>query len=112
MKKLLVVLLAVLVITGCGIIPNIPDVAGKWIVNASPGGVPESYEIELVVDELKITDNNLNIVEGYITITSRIAFVRFGNSYFGEVNGNTMSGFIRLGKFGDIIGYWSATIVE
>jgi len=108
MKKIIWLFLLVLVLVGCTQVSNPPDIDGVWAVEASVSGSHKIFEIHAVVEGMYFTDLNGEVEDGALSNSNMIRFVRDGYYFYGNVEADTMDGFIRKGISGDIVGYWNA----
>jgi len=108
MKKIIWLVLLIFVLVGCTQVSNPPDIDGVWAVEASVSGSHKIFEIHAVVEGMYFTDLNGEVEDGALSNSNMIRFVRDGYYFYGNVEADTMDGFIRKGISGDIVGYWNA----
>ena len=116
MKKLLVILaiVATLLFAGC-VVKNFPDISGNWEVSAIAEGKMIDFEMLIVPDgytfDATATDG-ATITNGRLSKSGNINFLLEANgrdyAFYGTVADGYMTGFIRLGVAGDVVGNWSA----
>ena len=116
MKKLLVILamVAVLLSAGC-VVKNFPDISGNWEVSAIAEGKMIDFEMLIVPDGYTFdatTTGTVAISNGRLSKSGNINFLLEADgrdyAFYGTVAGDYMTGFIRLGVAGDVVGNWSA----
>jgi len=116
MKKVLVILavVATLLFAGC-VVKNFPDISGNWEVAAYAEGklidfemliVPAGYTFDATTTDTVVVSN------GRLSKSGDINFLLEADgrdyAFYGTVANDYMTGFIRLGVAGDVIGNWSA----
>lgn len=116
MKKLLVILavVATLLFAGC-VVKTFPDISGNWEVSAIAEGKLIDFEMLIVPDgytfDATATDG-ATITNGRLSKSGNINFLletdRREYGVYGTVADDYMTGFIRLGVAGDVVGNWSA----
>ena len=116
MKKLLVILaiVAMLLSAGC-VVKNFPDISGNWEVAAYAEGKLIDFEMLIVHGGYTFdatTTGTVAISNGRLSKSGDINFLleADGREYgvYGTVASDYMTGFIRLGVAGDVVGNWSA----
>jgi hypothetical protein len=116
MKKLLVILavVATLLFAGC-VVKNFPDIGGKWEVAAYAEGKMIDFEMLIVPDGYTFdatTTDTVVVSNGRLSKSGDINFLLEADgrdyAFYGTVAGDYMTGFIRLGVAGDVVGNWSA----
>jgi hypothetical protein len=116
MKKLLVILavVATLLFAGC-VVKDFPDISGNWEVNAIAEGKLIDFEMLIVPDGYTFDATataGATITNGRLSKSGNINFLLEADGreygFYGTVSEDYMTGFIRLGVAGDVIGNWSA----
>ena len=116
MKKLLVILaiVATLLSAGC-VVKNFPDISGNWEVSAIAEGKMIDFEMLIVPDGYTFdatATGTVAISNGRLSKSGNINFLLEANgrdyAFYGTVADGYMTGFIRLGVAGDVVGNWSA----
>ena len=116
MKKLLVILavVATLLFAGC-VVKDFPDISGNWEVNAIAEGKLIDFEMLIVPDGYTFDATataGVTVFNGRLSKSGNINFLLEADGreygFYGTVSEDYMTGFIRLGVAGDVIGNWSA----
>jgi len=123
-KKLILVLLAVVVafiITGCVQITGLPNLSGAWTLTMNPYAQDIEFDMTVIQEEGSLSfeavadDPTVVVSGGAVTYSpiNRVGMTVTVNghlySLFGEVKTDLLTGFLRDGVYGDVVGYWSAT---
>jgi len=116
MKKLLVILavVATLLFAGC-VVKTFPDISGNWEVSAIAEGklidfdmliVPYGYTFDATATA------GVTVLNGRLSKSGNINFLLEADGreygFYGTVSEGYMTGFIRFGVAGDVVGNWSA----
>jgi hypothetical protein len=117
MKKILVlVVVAVLLFAGCTVVKEAPDIDGTWNVNASIEGAHYTFEMTIEAGEYvfdAVATDGFVVSGGRYALNGKLNFLLIvdGREYgfYGDVAGDYMSGFLRKGIQGGIVGNWSAS---
>jgi len=115
MKKLmlLIMIVAVLIFAGCTKILELPNIDGVWNANAVVEGAVLSFEMNIEAGEYVFESGNIAISDGKFSHNGMIYFMLTvndrGYGFYGNVEGSYMSGFVRKGEAGNIVGNWSAS---
>ncbi|MDI9367994.1 MAG: hypothetical protein QM445_06520 [Thermotogota bacterium] len=116
MKKVLVILaiVAMLLSAGC-VVKNFPDISGKWEVAAYAEGKMIDFEMLIVPDGYTFDATataGVTVFNGRLSKSGNINFMLTADgrdyAFYGTVAEDYMTGFIRLGVAGDVVGNWSA----
>jgi len=116
MKKLLVILavVATLLFAGC-VVKDFPDISGNWEVSAIAEGKLIDFEMLIVPSGYTFDATStagVTVFNGRLSKSGNINFLldTDGREYgfYGTVSDDYMTGFIRLGVAGDVVGNWSA----
>jgi len=113
MKKLiLIMIVAALMFTACTKIVELPNIDGVWNANAVVEGSVFSFDMTIVAGEYVFESGNIAISDGKFSHNGMIYFLLTVSdreySFYGDVSGDYMSGFVRKGVQGNIVGNWSA----
>ena len=111
MKKVIFLLVLVILLAGC--IKSFPDINGAWEVNATVEGRVLNFDMGITAEAYNFeAASTIGLIRnGRLSKGGDINFQLEldGKTYtfYGQVS-SSMSGFVRLGVAGDIVGYWNA----
>ncbi len=117
MKKLIIILsvIAVLLIAGCTKVITYPNVDGNWTVNAVIEGAVYCFDMEIAANgcTFDATATGFEISGGGTSysglVTFNLAIDGRLYAFHGNASNTFMSGFLRKGIQGGIVGNWSAS---
>jgi hypothetical protein len=116
MKKVLIItaLALTLLFAGC-VVKDFPDISGLWAVNAAIEGnfvefdmlvVPNAYTFHATATA------GVTVLNGRLSKAGDINFLLVVDeseyAFYGAVEADYMSGFLRKGVAGEVVGNWSA----
>lgn len=120
MKKVIflaVILVMILAFSSCTRVTDYPDISGTWHVAMNPYAQNIEFNMTITQEPMTpvfsaITDNpDIEFVEGGVTRTSigkfNMKITVDGTLYwlFGDITEDMITGFLRIGENGDIVGY-------
>ncbi|HQO05904.1 MAG TPA: lipoprotein [Fervidobacterium sp.] len=111
MKKVIFLVLITLVLAGCTLVTDPPDVNGLWNVSAIVSGKLYEFSLNITMNGMFFTDAESLVTDGALSTASMIRFCFEENYFYGTVSGDEIEGFVRKGEAGIVIGNWSAVRV-